>query len=246
MNVNETYDLLSVPFIQRVRKDYSKVLKKQTRDKKLQDQLLNKLECYLNNKPFKLYKGEKIKLSERDLFIERLCISINEITSSMVKIYMTMVYVRNLRHNKYYNKEEQLQYFYENYINEQYIYTERILNIISFLEKKVEKLHLDPYYKMLVNARQDYKEICKSVREVRNEHNHRLRFTNYHFDRLKIIGSEHIRGLVPDKEREKIYKSIKKKYVKEMFDEIVNMHKITRTIFIPIEIIVYDVILPKL
>jgi hypothetical protein len=243
---NELDKLLSVSFM-KIRKDYSLILKKRNRNKEDRAVVLNNLESFLYGRPYKMPDRKKIKnITEKDVFIEKLCVATNEVTSSLYKLYITMALVSKLRSNKMFTKEDLLQYYYENYINELYIYTERILNIITLVEKKAEKLQLKIYYNILVGARRIYADICKDVRNIRNEHNHKIRFSDYHIARLKVIDSELIKPYISLNDKDKIYRIIKKKYCKEMLEEVISMYKMTQTIFVPIEVIVYDAILPKL
>jgi hypothetical protein len=243
---NDPSKLLDIPFIKKIKKDNSKVARKRNWSKTERLQALKNLGNFLHGKPYTLRKVQKAKLTEKEIFVEKLSIATNEITTSMWKLYITLTYVKNLRSNSLFSKEELLQYFYENYINELYIYTERILNIITLVEKKAEKLQIKPFYNLLVGARRSYIEICKQVRSIRNEHNHQLRFKDFNFDRLNVIKSDLIKPFITSKDKKIIYQNIKKKYLKEILNEIVIMHKMSQTIFIPIDVIVYDVILPKL
>lgn len=238
-------EYLDIPFFKKIKMDNHLIIEKTKYTKRFKETILSKVDDYLNARPYK-YKYKKQEYTERELFIKNLNIMLKEIQTSLWKLYITMSKTRSVRGNKSFTREQLLQYYYENYLNELYIYTERILNIITFVEKKAEKLQMKVFYKILVGARQTYNEVYKDIRKTRNEHNHKERFNDYDFGRLQILETLEYTKYLTQKEKDKIYLTIKKRYCKDMLAKVIELHKSTQVVFVPIDVIVYDEILPRL
>lgn len=234
---------LDIPFFTKIKLDNREITDNTKYSRRLKETLLSKLDDFLHERPY-TFKFKKQEYTDREVFINDLNTMIDEIRTSLWKLYITISKARKIRGTKTFTREQLLQYYYENYLNELYIYTERVLNIITYVEKKAEKLHLNTFYKLLVGARQSFNEAFVDIRKTRNQHNHKERYKDSDFDRLKIIESIRITAYLTQKEKDKMYYSIKKKYCKDMMNEVIELHKSTQIIFVPIEIIVYDQILP--
>jgi len=195
-------------------------------------------------------KIEKIefKLNKKEMFLMEIYKYGEEVLKSYKRLNLTIKLMNGDTRNNNFKKHDLLDYYLENFINETYIFTDRIFRIFILIEKKAEKLKLTNQYKTLVILRKFYFEFVNNIRDLRNFHTHQIRFKDVKTNRLGAI--EHFNELV--KERwlkgytELIYSKTKRNCINALKKNLSALSNNTETILIPVNKILYKNILPKI
>ena len=128
-----------------------------------------------------------IILTKKEEFISELFEYANEIHKSYLRLELSIKLIRRIENNKGFKRHELLNYYFENFINELYIFLERINSLLDILIKKTKILGLQIQYKNLVKTKQFFLKFFDSQRKARNYHTHIRRYKDKNYEKLELM-----------------------------------------------------------
>jgi len=176
----------NIEFISQIIDVYAKLLKEKL------SQLDDPTKELMGNNIFKEALGlEREKSSKHyweykrnEEFIDELFKHTKEIHDSFKRMELSIKLLNNIGSIKDVKKDTLLAYYNENFVNELFIYCERIKKLILDIESKAQKLKQTKNYNTLVKLRNDFHETFEPLKSVRNSHNHKQRVKFELIDKL--------------------------------------------------------------
>lgn len=188
-----------------------------------------------------------VRYSRAEQFIIEVFAIISEINRSYRHLQITTILLQEVEENELIPKFDLVQYHFENFISEQFIYTERIKKLFLVIEKKAEKLHLNEEYMKLVGNRQKFFEVFESLINVRHKHTHEHRIDDNIYKQMVMVNMADKEAKNFDKEITKqVFKKTKKERVTQLIKNIKLLEVTTDFLTDEIQNIFYGQIIPQL
>lgn len=169
---------------------------------------------------------DTIKLTDKHDLITTAFIFNIEIKECFNRFLITIKLIDEIDTKNKQNKKDLLLYFVENFYNEYYIYTERVIKHLKTLKKKTIKKHI----KLEIQKHLDeYVTNTSPKREIRNIHNHQKRYTDDKHGKLMLIDAFRSQSKPNDIENrwDKEFQIIKDEYSNTLNKEIVILYDVT-------------------
>lgn len=197
---------------------------------------------------FDVKDTNNITLTKKDYYIADLFKCGKEIYDSYQRMEMTISLSKKIGSHRGFKKNELLNYYNENFINEFYIFTERVIQLMILIEKKAEKLRLQKQYKVIVGLRKLYIDSYKPPRSLRNTHTHYRRHLDPNFERLDtmVMYKDFTKDKQLDSYYEYTYRTIKRDHIKQLQKALETLHDTADKFLKPLKKVLMNDILPKL
>lgn len=163
---------------------------------------------------------------------------------------ITLILSEKIRKNNNVPKHELLNYYYENFLNEIYIFNQRMKNLFNKIEKIIKKLKINREYGIIKQLKNDYMTHFKNINIQRGRHIHVKRYKNEKFSHLDAL--HFVKDLDYFKSIEILnsyYKSTFRKnkcfFINNMKDNINQIIEITNNYLNQISPIVFNTILKR-
>ena len=190
------------------------------------------------------------ELNAKEDFLVSLMYDYFEIHNSFISLKTSYILAKKIKANNYLPKNELLSYYYENFLSELYMFSERMKMFFNTIEKQLEKLHLNEVYKSVVILRQSFIDAFKTIKLIRNQHTHQRRYDNSMFKQLSHLQLMQNFDVIKDipilrSYTDLAYKKNKKFFIENMKEILDEIAKGSNDYINRITPIVFDIMLKK-
>lgn len=138
---------------------------------------------YLKNHLFNLSGPKRTKktLNNKEKFVSEIFFNFSEIFHSFQKLKNIEIYINRFPYDKRkIQPPEYLKYHFENFLNEIYLFEERVKKFITIVSRRYKKRILLDIKKIVTIA-------LKNITRVRGAHVHKYRYDDEDFSRLETL-----------------------------------------------------------
>ena len=161
-----------------------------------------------------------VPITPHKTHIKKIVNKFSEIQESLKRMRLGQVFLSKIRKNKKVSKLNYLQYHYENYLNEMFIYRERINSLLDYIIKICQKAKKTKEKEKVQELRKRFNKALENIINVRGSHVHIKRYSSNKLEQLYTLDSvsenfEFIRYY-----RDSELKNLKSIFLKEMKENI--------------------------
>jgi len=162
---------------------------------------------------------------------------IMELLQSFYRLRLSIKLTQELEYSDRTDMLERISYFEENFHNEYFIFTERMIRYLNTLKNEYKKYKTD-----LKELADEYKNIFTNHRDIRNEHIHLKRsFSNNYYKTVitDIADRFEVKHELPAFEEE--YRKLQKENIEYMLKETSLLIKETNDLFLKFEMVFQNI-----
>lgn len=138
-------------------------------------------------KPINNIPGFSITRTKQELFVNDLADCVIEIVTSFEKLQIPILRMNDVNDNEQISRIDLMNYYFENHLNELYLYSQRVKKIFDIMEKKSEKLRLNSAAKSIVENRRKFLEHFNVANTLRHNHIHSKRYNDMNLKQLRVL-----------------------------------------------------------